>query len=318
MKWILVLLVTLLLVAAMVAFRAMAPQPELRVRSLEHPTLVLQEVFFERDVTLFAKVCKPKGSGPFPTVLVAHGGFVGPNASTLELCQSWAKLGYLVAIPHMRGQGQSQGQIGVCQEEGPDLRYLAERLPQLGGQSRHSYVGISLGACTALSAARNDANALGVVFVMGPSDFKAMMTRLQSTGRSEAVERWEGYIGAALADCPSCYAQRSPLRWAAEIKAPILMLSAGNDPLVSVQQFCDLIKVRQQAGYKVAKSALTPEGQIWQQPLQGERFCLGDYGPIAPPKHDQMVLFPNLDHQTTPYIWKLITDTLNYWRQNQP
>lgn len=284
-----------------------------KIQRLPDRSIVRLAVQFKSDVPLFAEICKPKGRGPFPSLVLVHGGFVGPNESTQALCRAWAQAGYLVALPHLRGQGRSQGQIEICGKEGSDVRQLADGLPQVGGTAQRAYVGISLGACVALGAARNDPRAKGVAFLLGATDFEAMMERLERYGRTEAYNRWQELIGASPQACPACYRQRSPLTWAHEVTAPLLLIAAGNDPIVSPLQYCALAKVREASGRSVRRVALTREGQLWTAPLIKERACLGKFAGLGQFTQDHLVLYPDLEHTTTPAIWRLVNQALAHW-----
>ncbi len=313
-----VFLAFLLLILSLGGWALLRPQlgkaPEAwQIQPLPDPHLQRLAVRYQSDVGLYAEICKPKGPGPFPSVVLVHGGFVGPNASTLELCRSWAQAGYLVALPHLRGQGKSQGRSEICQSEGPDVRLLADGLPRLGGTAQRAYVGISLGACVALRAAHHDPQAKGVAFLLGATDFLAMMERLKRYGRTEAYQRWQALVGAPPEACPECYRQRSPLTWAQEVQAPLLMVAAGNDPIVSPLQYCALAWVREEAGHPVRRVALTREGQLWIGPLIKERACLGRFSPLGSFTQDQLVLYPDLEHHTTPAIWALVEQALAAW-----
>ncbi len=257
------------------------PADDWKTQRLPDEAISRLAVHYQSDVGLYAEICKPKGNGPFPSVVLVHGGFVGPNDSAQELCRTWAKAGYLVALPHLRGQGKSQGKSEICRQEAGDVRLLADGLQRLGGSAKRAYVGISLGACVALGAARNDPLAQGVVYLLGATDFLAMMERLQQYGRAEAYQRWQALIGASPQDCPACYLERSPLSWVHEVKAPLLLIAAGNDPIVSPLQYCALAKLRENAGASVRRVALTREGQLWTAPLIKERTCLGQFGSLG-------------------------------------
>ncbi len=289
------------------------PGEDWKVQRLPDETISRLALYYQTDVGLYAEICKPNGPGPFPSVVLVHGGFVGPNASTQALCRTWAQAGYLVALPHLRGQGQSQGQMQVCKQEGSDVRLLADGLERLGGSNKRAYVGVSLGACVALSAARGDPRALGVAFLLGATDFEAMMERLKQYGRTEAYQRWQALIGASPEACPACYRERSPLAWVHEVKAPLLLVAAGNDPIVSPLQYCALAKAREADGKTVRRVALTREGQLWTAPLLKERACLGPFGSLGSFKQDQLVLYPDLEHNTTPAIWQLVDQALEAW-----
>jgi pimeloyl-ACP methyl ester carboxylesterase len=128
--------------------------PNLRVvgRTQDYET-----VRYERDgVPLYAEIYRPKGKSRAPAVVLLPGGFVGVNANHRAAARRLAQAGYLVALPHMRGQGKSGGFIDFGLEDAVDVRGLAKSLPQVGGDGRYAYVGVSLGGAIAINAARND------------------------------------------------------------------------------------------------------------------------------------------------------------------
>jgi dienelactone hydrolase len=293
------------------------PRPQkgpggLEVLRREEGRVVRLEVRHTREVPLFAEVFRPAQGEDFPSVVLVHGGFWGPSESLRELARSWAGRGFLVALPHLRGQGRSGGRFTFCREEGEDLRALAEGLTALGGRRARAYVGFSLGGCIALLAAREDPWARGVVAALTPLDFSEQYALLERAGREEALERWRRLIGGSPASCPSCYALRSPLTWAKEVAAPVHLLQAGKDPLISPRQACRFAQAREEAGHRVHQVALQEDGSPWREPLQGGSACLRPTG-FGPPKEDHLVLFPSLTHRTTPALLARAEAALQAW-----
>jgi pimeloyl-ACP methyl ester carboxylesterase len=97
--------------------------PDLRVvgRTQDYET-----VRYERDgVPLYAEIYRPKGKSRAPAVVLLPGGFVGVNANHRAAARRLAQAGYLVALPHMRGQGKSGGFIDFGLEDAVDVRGLA-------------------------------------------------------------------------------------------------------------------------------------------------------------------------------------------------
>ncbi len=102
--------------------------PDLRVvgRTQDYET-----VRYERDrVPLYAEIYRPKGKSRAPAVVLLPGGFVGVNTNHRAAARRLAQAGYLVALPHMRGQGKSGGFIDFGLEDAVDVRGLAKSLPQ--------------------------------------------------------------------------------------------------------------------------------------------------------------------------------------------
>ncbi|WP_244187479.1 alpha/beta hydrolase family protein [Thermus tenuipuniceus] len=247
-------------------------------------------------VTLFTQVCPPQGTTDRGVILVP-GGFGPPTADTEKRCRLYAEKGVVALVPHLRGRGKSGGKPTGCLKEAEDLALLARFLPRLGVRY-HAYAGYSLGACVALKAAALEGRARSVAFVIGPVDFAEQVEILRRT-RPDALARWREVFGGLPEDCPDCYDRQSPLPYAARLKAPLLILHAGNDPLIPPTQACRLRDVREAAGRKVHQVALTREGKPWVQPLTKGRACLRPTG-FGPLGEDHLILFPDLHHAVTP------------------
>jgi len=256
-------------------------------------------------VGLFAQLCRPLGAIQ-GAVLLVPGGFGPPTASMLARCRSWAEQGFLGVVPHLRGRGKSEGRITGCLEEAEDLAHLARLLPRLGA-NRHAYAGYSLGACVALKAAALEGNAKGVVFTIGPTDFEEQVAILRRS-RPEALARWREVFGEG----PEALARQSPLPQAAQLQAPLLILQAGNDPLIPPTQACRLRDAREEIGRKVYQVALTREGETWTQPLSKGRACHRPTG-FGPLDEDHLVLFPDLHHTVVPAMETIAERFLRVW-----
>ncbi|WCM38796.1 dipeptidyl aminopeptidase [Thermus antranikianii] len=254
-------------------------------------------VVYGRDgVTLFAQVCLPEGTTDRAVVLVP-GGFGPPTEGMEKRCRFYAEKGVVALVPHLRGRGKSGGKVSGCLGEAEDLVLLARLLPRLGIK-HYAYVGYSLGACVALKAAALEGRARGVVFVIGPVDFVEQVEILRRS-RPEALARWREVFGGLPEDCPDCYARQSPLPYAALLAAPLLILHAGNDPLIPPTQACRLRDVREKMGRRVYQVALTREGEPWTLPLTKDRACLRPTG-FGPLGEDHLILFPDLHHAVIP------------------
>ncbi len=258
--------------------------------------------YLRQGVGLFAELCRPRGT-PRGAVLLVPGGFGPPNPTMAERCRAWAERGFLGVVPHLRGRGGSGGRITGCLEEGEDLAHLARFLPRLGVR-RHAYLGYSLGACVALKAAALERGSSGVVFAIGPVDFEEQARILERT-RPEALARWREVFGEDLA-------RQSPLPHAARLRAPLLILQAGNDPLIPPTQACRLRDLREATGRRVHQVALTREGAPWTGPLTKGRACLRPTG-FGPLGEDHLILFPDLHHAVVPAMEAQAERFLLYW-----
>ncbi|MDM7323607.1 MAG: dipeptidyl aminopeptidase [Thermus sp.] len=267
-------------------------------------------VVYERDgVSLFAHVCSPQGVTDRAVILVP-GGFGPPTGEMEGRCRRYAEKGVMALVPHLRGRGRSGGRVTGCLEEAEDVAFLARLLPRLGIR-RHAYAGYSLGACVALKAGAREGKARGVAFVIGPVDFAEQVEILRKT-RPGALERWREVFGGFPEDCPDCYARQSPLPHAARLSAPLLILQAGNDPLIPPTQACRLRDVRLGMGRRVHQVALTREGKPWTEPLTKGRACLRPSG-FGPLREDHLILFPDLHHAVVPAMEALVERFVLTW-----
>ncbi|GAA5335034.1 MULTISPECIES: alpha/beta hydrolase family protein [Thermus] len=265
--------------------------------------------YAREGVSLYAHLCRPSGKAE-AAVLLVPGGFGPPTEAMGERCRRYAEKGFLAVVPHLRGRGKSGGGITGCLEEAEDLAHLARLLPRLGVR-RHAYAGYSLGACVALKAAAWEGASRGVAFVIGPVDFAEQVALLRRS-RPEALKRWREVFGGLPEDCPACYARQSPLPEAARLQAPLLVLHAGNDPLIPPTQACSLRDVREASGRRVFQVALTREGTPWTGPLTKGRACLRPTG-FGPLGEDHLVLFPDLHHAVVPAMEALVERFLSGW-----
>lgn len=273
-------------------------------------------VRYTRDgVNLYAEVYRPKSGrkGSRRAVVLVPGGFEGVNASHRATARRLAQAGFLVALPHPRGQGKSEGTIDFGLQDASDIRGLAKALTQLGGRGDYAYVGISFGAAIAMNAGRNDPKLRGIAYVMGPTDFREQRQILLQYGREDKVKRWDAWIGGSPESCPECYEARDPLLHAREVSAPLLIIQAGEDVLIPVSQACRLAQVRQEMGRTVRRAALTKTGDAWKGTLKERQQCVLPLTGWGTWSDDHLVLFPELPHRTNEAVWQLVETALNAW-----
>ncbi|MFQ3610380.1 MAG: alpha/beta fold hydrolase [Fimbriimonadales bacterium] len=275
-------------------------------------------VRYEREgVPLYAEIYYPpnRPQRDLPAVVLLPGGFVGVNATQRASARRIADAGYLVALPHMRGQGKSGGFIDFGLSDAVDAQGLARALTQLGGRGDYAFVGISFGATIALNAARNNPQVRGVGYVMGPTDFAEQRQMLINYGRPDRAKQRDAWIGGSPEECPSCYEERNPLRHAREVEAPVLFIQAGEDVMIPVWQACNLMKVREEMGRPVYRVALSDEGELFQGTLKPRQQCVLPLTGWGDLKHDHLVLFPSLPHRTNEAVWQVVLNALNRWFQ---
>jgi len=199
---------------------------------------------------------------PRPTVLHLHGGFGGifvnpDGGDTVGTCYRWAaQNGKNAFVPSYRGQDGGQGTPELCLGEADDVAAAALLLRSLPivDPDRLAMVGGSMGGCVALRAGARIPNLRAVVAIAPMTDFKAVAT-YHRTAFVPAVETrcdgstlaWDtgGPPFADLVDASICghagcsdaeYASRSPLLDVVNASNPTLVLAAGADNIVPVQQ----------------------------------------------------------------------------------
>lgn len=289
--------------------------PELRVVGSVDDYEVVR--YTREGVPLYAEIYRPKGKRTAPAVVLLPGGFVGVNANHRAAARRLAQAGYLVALPHMRGQGKSGGFIDFGLEDATDARGLAKALPQLGGDGRYAYVGISLGGAIALNAARDDPDTRGIVCVMAPVDFREQRQMLVNFGRSERAERWDAWKGGSPDECPECWDARDPLLLVQAVQAPIAFVQAGEDVLIPVSQACRWRATRQAMERTVHTVALTDDGKPWRGPLKERQQCalpLTGWGDL---REDHLIFFPSLPHRTNDAVWEVVLKALARWFEEE-
>lgn len=94
----------------------------------QSPPAPTEVTFPSGNLTLHGFLYKPEGKGPFPAVLWNHGSEKRPGWLP-ELAPFFTSHGYILFIPHRRGQGRSPGEYVMDQ---------LERAAQSGGASARS------------------------------------------------------------------------------------------------------------------------------------------------------------------------------------
>jgi dipeptidyl aminopeptidase/acylaminoacyl peptidase len=189
----------------------------------------------------------PPGSeaSKLPLILLPHG---GPEARDENSFDWWAQFlaarGYAVLQPQFRGStgfGKPWRQAGYRQWGGlmqDDLTDGVKALVEQGiaDPERICIVGASYGGYAALAGAAFTPDMFRcAVSINGVSDLPRMLgyERQHSGEESDALAYWREHIG------PSTDKQviaKSPLRSAAQIKIPVLLMHAADDTVVPVSQ----------------------------------------------------------------------------------
>lgn len=289
-----VLLACLLLLSA-----AQPPKP------LDAAPLVETLTYRVDGLSIKGFVCRPDKKLGRPLLNLVHGGL--DTLVDLALCRRFARLGYVVAASALRGQGGSQGQVEICGGEVNDVRALGSLV-----QGRYKtdpgqvgYLGVSLGGCVAIKAASATTGARAVITLLSPTDFAEQVQRLSY--RPGVAQRWEALLGGSAAQVGGAYEARRPLTALRRLKAPLLTVAADRDQLIGLRQSCAVLDIRRQMGRRVQVVRQTREGRPADLTADVRQRCADEaaVGQLPALKgRDVLLIYENLDHLSTPAMWK--------------
>jgi acetyl esterase/lipase len=219
--------------------------------------------------------CYPDDGQAHSTVIHVHGGtdgLFGSNQSMLNACVDWASLhGRTAFLPSLRGQDGSEGRLELCLGEAHDVAAGAIVVRSLAftDPSRVALVGGSIGGCTALRAATRIPNLRAVVAFVPPTDWKGLVefhrtrftpateqlcdgtSRDWTIGGPELADTFDRVICGHLSCSDADYEARSPLPEIFQQTAPTLIVAAGADNVVPVDQQILWSLFRSRVGYSV-------------------------------------------------------------------
>ncbi len=205
-------------------------------------------------------VTKPKGEGPFPLVVLPHG---GPHVNEVVGYDEWGQLlanaGYMVLQPEYRmsvGWGQelfdsAYGQHGLAMQDDKDdgAKYLIDQ--GLVDPDRVAMFGWSYGGYAALVAASREPNMYQCVIAgAAVADPEKVYKLGHNPSTPKAIDDWaqrRGMIGI------------NPIKEVSKVNVPILMVHGDVDSRVLYFNFEDYRKALQQAG-KTDAQFLTLKG----------------------------------------------------------
>jgi acetyl esterase/lipase len=195
------------------------------------------------DRSLGADVYTPSGHGPFPAVLLVHGGSWkrGNKQRMARIAERLAQRGYVaVSIDYrLAPEDRFPAQLYDCQAAVRWMRTNAERLRL--DPARIAGFGYSAGAhlVALLATANGEAGLVGDLAAPAPD------TRLQAAVLGAAPVDVAGFptnavfesvLGASLAERPDLYALASPLRFVTPDDPPIFLYHGADDWMVDASQ----------------------------------------------------------------------------------
>jgi dipeptidyl aminopeptidase/acylaminoacyl peptidase len=214
----------------------------------------------------------PPGRPPrdLPVVVLPHGGPVARDSSRFDWwSQALAAQGYAVLQPNFRGSNLGRawvergfGEWGrkMQSDVSDGLRYLA----RLGivDPKRASIVGASYGGYVALAGVALEPGvyrcAVAVAGVSDPRNFLRWVNARTLLGEQSSLRFWDRFLGVSSADDPRLN-DISPLRHAAAVSVPVLLIHGRDDTVVPYEQSTDMAKALTRAGRPVEFVALAKE-----------------------------------------------------------
>lgn len=170
----------------------------------------------------------PGEQGPFPTVLVNHGGG-GMESVYEEMCLYLAEKGYIATAMTFRGFPGSQGNQEYGKGEIEDILNLVDFLkspssPVVPGEI--GMFGYSRGALNALLACQRSSDFRAVAVWSAPVEM------IRHTHRNTFIQ---DIIGGSPEEFPEEYYLRSPLNFVERISCPLLIIHGEEDIVIPVE-----------------------------------------------------------------------------------
>lgn len=203
-------------------------------------------------LTITGLISKPEGKGPFPLVLVNHGGFA-PAKNMGGFMDLFVNAGYVALASDYRGTGQSEGKHEFAKGEVDDVLNAisyARGLPFVDGD-RIVTLGASHGAAISLLAASRDSGIKAVVAVQGPVELAECYRHWVANQSDPALKPLASthlYVGGTPDQFPEAWKERSALYVAPKIKCPVLLVYSDHDSVIPTDQGPRMEKALKTAG----------------------------------------------------------------------
>lgn len=209
--------------------------------ALSDPDIVdLEPVAYDTQdgLSIPAYLAEPEGKGPFPTVLLPHGGPYSRDSAEFDpWTQYLVNHGFAVLKPNYRGSvgygeaymqaGYKQWGLKMQQDLMDGLDWLVDK--GIADPERVCVVGASFGGYTALISAYKYAEKIScAVSMAGISDLEKMVDRMYSFDLAARNRE-------RLQESRDLRAN-SPIRQAQRFAVPVLMLHGNQDTVVRVKQ----------------------------------------------------------------------------------
>ena len=196
-----------------------------------------------------AYITVPNGQGPFPTVVVPHG---GPHVNEVIGYDEWGQVlasnGYMVIQPQYRmstGWGKDHfesayGQHGLAMQDDKDDTAMWAVEQGLADKDRLAMFGWSYGGYAALVAASRDPQIYQCVIAgAAVADAGKVYRKRRSPWSSKAIDKWAQDRGMTTVD---------PIKEVSKVNVPVMMVHGDWDARVLYFNYKDYKKAAAKAG----------------------------------------------------------------------
>ncbi len=242
-------------------------------QALKNIRKVAERIYYQSSggLTVSGLLFRPSsGEPPWPLIVVNHSGF-GTAGDFSEVALGIMDHGYLVFNPDFRGSGKSQGQHELAKGEVDDVINGIEFLKSKGlvEDGHIGMYGQSHGASVSLLAAeRYPINA--VVAESGFTDAVGLYENAKAHDNDALVkaglDQVVPMLGGTPDQVPQEYAIRSPLKFADDMQAAVLLIHGAQDPLIPVDQAYEMNDALKNAGKTVELKIYPDEAHTVTQP----------------------------------------------------
>jgi len=217
----------------------------------DDPRFVMQRVTYSSDgLRVYAYLYRPRvvpAGRKLPVIVFNRGSYVRDDFSPefLMPAHRLAREGYLVIAPMLRGSGGAPGHDEMGGADVDDILNIVPVLEKLGcaDTDRLFLYGESRGAIMSMIAARRRFPARAIAVYGLTADFSVLVAK-GSPGRRLASQIWPHFEQ----DEARIVQMRSPMRWAGEIDAPVLIMHGADDQSVPPTQALEMARALMQAG----------------------------------------------------------------------
>jgi dienelactone hydrolase len=223
-------------------------------------TVGVQEVYYAgeryegKSTRIFAYYAKPEGKGPFPAMLLVHG---GGGQAFKEWAELWAKRGYVALAMDTAGQGPRKERLedgGPPQDDGTKFRPFTDDTVR-DMWTYHAVAAVVRGHSLLASRPEVDKDRIGITgiswggyltcIVSGIDDRLKVSVPVYGCGFLQQNSCWLGHFEKMIDDDRSRWVKQfDPSQYLAGVSCPILFVNGTNDfayPLDSYQKSYRLV-----------------------------------------------------------------------------